>query len=68
MNAFQRRNFKLDDPIEQGISCYEQDENGQRGQFNREPTAALERKNILQSLNFRFLNPFGTSGLTTTIF
>ena len=27
MNAFQRRNFKLDDPIEQGTSCYEQEVN-----------------------------------------
>ena len=29
MNAFQKRNFKLDDFIEQGTSCYKQEENGQ---------------------------------------
>ena len=30
MNAFQKRNFKLlVDPIEQGASCYEQDESRQ---------------------------------------
>ena len=26
MNEFQKLNFNLDDPIEQGISCYKQDE------------------------------------------
>ena len=29
MNAFERRNFQLDGPIEQGIFCYELEENGQ---------------------------------------
>ena len=29
MNAFQRRDSKMDDPIEQGTSCYEQEEKGQ---------------------------------------
>ena len=35
MNAFQRQNFKLDDPIGQ-------DESGQKGQCDRKPTTARE--------------------------
>ena len=50
INVTQRRNLKLEDPIEQGFSCYEQDENGQRGQGAKEPTTAFKAS------NFRFLN------------
>ena len=39
MNAFQKRSFKvLVDPIEQGISCFEQDGSGQKSQYDKEPT------------------------------
>ena len=47
MNVFPRRNFKLDDPIKQGISCYEKRRNGQRGVYDGEPTTALERHNYV---------------------
>ena len=55
MNAFQWRNFKLDDPIEQqGVSCYEQDETGRRDQCDIKPITALERPNHLTMINFPF--------------
>ena len=55
MNAFQRGNFKLDDPVKQGISCYEQDKNRQRFQSDKEPTIALERQNHLTIIKLQFL-------------
>ena len=55
MNAFQRQNFKLDDPIEQGIPCYEQDENGQRGLCDKKSIIiTLERQNHLTIIKLPF--------------
>ena len=46
MNAFQRRNFKLlVDPIEQGISCFEQ--NGSRQKSQCLKSLLLEKQNHL---------------------
>ena len=53
MNAFQKRNFKLDDPIEQGISCYKQDETN-KGQYEGEPTTALERQDHIILIKLLF--------------
>ena len=47
-------NFKLDDPIEQGISSYEQDKNGQKGQFDKEHTTVLERQNRFTVIKLPF--------------
>ena len=47
MKVFQRRNFKLDDPIEQGTSCYEQDENGQGVNVTKSLLLFLEKQNHL---------------------
>ena len=56
MNAFQRRSFKLDDPVEQGTSCYRQDEDGSGDQYDTQPTTALERqKHHTTAINFTFL-------------
>ena len=46
INAFQRRNFKLDDPIEQGTSSYDQDGSRQKSQCDNESTI-LEKQNHL---------------------
>ena len=48
MNAFQKRIFKLDDFIEQGTSCYKQEDKGQEVNATKS-LFVYKRKTILQS-------------------
>ena len=64
LNVFQKRNFKLPvDPIEQGISCFEQDGSGQKSQCDKEASTkkaepsfnhqTISRRYILENALFQ---------------
>ena len=57
MNAFQKRNSNLlVDPIEQGISCFEQDGSGHKSQCDKEPTTRKEEPSFNHQMIRRYIS------------